>query len=100
MALSKRADTYVALNQFAKALPDLEAALKLKPDDPDILQNLQYVQAKLASPRPVAAAPVATPPPPPPEGMSMPMKIGIGVGALIVIIIIVIVLTRRKVREY
>ncbi len=46
MALRKRADTYVARNQFKEALPDLEAALKLKPDDPDILQNLQYVQAK------------------------------------------------------
>ena len=88
-------------NQFKEALPDLEAALKLKPDDPDILQNLQFVQAKAAPPRPVAAAPVAaTPPPPPPAGMSMPMKIGIGVGALIVIVIIAVVVTRRKVREY
>ena len=51
--------------------------------------SLAFVQAKLASPRPVAARQRATPPPPPPpEGMSMPMKIGIGVGALIVIIII------------
>ena len=100
MALRKRADTYVARNQFKEALPDLQAALKLKPDDPDILQNLQYVQAKAAPPPPpVAAAPVATPPPPP-AGMSMPMKIGIGVGALIVIIVIAIVVTRRKVREY
>lgn len=47
VTFSRRADAYVALNQFSKALPDLEAALKLKPEDPDLMQNLQFVQAKL-----------------------------------------------------
>jgi hypothetical protein len=88
------------LTQFAKAAADLEAALKLKPDDFDTTQRMAFVQAKLASPRPVAAAPVATPAPPPPEGMSMQMKIGLGVAALIVIIIIAIILSRRKSRGY
>jgi hypothetical protein len=89
------------MNQFKLALPDLQAASKLKPDDPDILQNLQYVQAKAAPPRPVTA-PVATPQPtpPPPEPMTMQMKIGIGIGALVLIIIIVVVMTRKKSRGY
>ena len=52
MALRKRADTYYAMNQFDKAVPDLEAALKLSPGDPDIMQNLQHVQAKMATPGP------------------------------------------------
>ena len=88
------------LVQFAQAVPDLETALKLKPDDFDTTQRLEYVKAKLVSPRPVVAAPPSTPAPPPPWKMSMPMKIGLGAGALIVIIIIAIVLMRRKSRGY
>jgi hypothetical protein len=89
------------MNDFAKALPDLQAALKLKPDDFDTTQRIQYVQAKLATPRPV----VSTAPPPPtpaptPEPMDMRMKIGIGAGALVLIIILLIILSRKKSRGY
>ena len=98
-AFRRRADSYVAMNQFAQAIPDLETALRLKPDDPDIMQNLQYVRAKAAPPPPRVAAPPPTPTPMP-EGMSMPMKIGLGLGALIVIIIIAVVVSRKKGRSY
>ena len=84
-AFRKRADTYVAMQRFKDAIPDLEAASKLKPDDPDIMQNLMFVRAKAAPPpppKPVVAAPSPTPVPPP-EGMSMPMKVGIGGGVLV-----------------
>jgi len=85
------------MGDFAKALPDLQAALKVKPDDFDITQRIQYVQAKLATPRPV----VSTPPPPPtpvptPEPMSMQMKIGIGAGALVLLFILIIIIPGRK----
>jgi tetratricopeptide (TPR) repeat protein len=100
LTLNRRADAYVALGQFAKAVGDLDAALKLKPDDFDTTQRMAYVKAKLASPRlqPAAAAYV---PPKPPEspGMSMPMKIGIGVGALIVLVVLVIILMKRKIQS-
>ena len=88
LTFSRRADTYVAMNQFTQAVPDLEAALKLKPDDFDTTQNLPYVQAKAGSAAagwPPRRGRRRAPTPPPPEGMSMPMKIGIGVAALIVI---------------
>jgi hypothetical protein len=90
----------VALAQFDKALTDLETVTRLKPDDFAAQDRLNYVRAKLVSPRPVAVAPVTTPAPPPPQGMSLPLKIGLGAGALIVIIIIAIVLMRRKSRGY
>jgi hypothetical protein len=100
MALRKRADTYYAMNDFAKAVPDLEAALKLSPGDPDIMQNLQHVQAKMATPRPVVRPPATPTPAPTPEPMSMQMKLGIGGAALVVIIILVIVFSRKKSRGY
>jgi hypothetical protein len=88
------------MNQFAKAVPDLEAAQKLKPDDPDIAQNLQHVRAKLTTPRPVVQATAPPPTPvPPPEPMDPRVKIGIGAGALLVLIIIVLLIVKRKGRE-
>jgi tetratricopeptide (TPR) repeat protein len=102
MALRKRADTYYAMGQYAKALPDLETAQKLKPDDADIAQNLQHIRAKTAPPpKPVAqaTAPAATPAPTP-EPMDPRVKIGIGAGALLVLIIIVVMIARRKGRGY
>ena len=75
MALRKRADTYVAMNQFKQAIPDLEAALKLKPEDPDLDAKLAVCAGEG---RPAAAASHErrgrdTPPkPPPPAEMSLP----------------------------
>jgi hypothetical protein len=97
---SRRADAYVALNQFAQALPDLETALKLKPGDPDIMQNLQHVQARLATPRPITQVSAPPTPAPTPKPMDMRMKIGIGAAALVVLVILIVIISRKKSRGY
>ena len=89
------------MGNYAPALADLEAALKLKPDDFDTTQKLGVVRAKLATPKPVVQGPAPSPTvAPPAEPMDMRMKIGIGAGALVVLIIIIIIISRRKSRGY
>jgi hypothetical protein len=89
------------MNQFGPALADIEAALKLKPDDFDTTQKLAVVKAKLATPKPVTqAAPPPPTPEPTPEPMDPRMKIGIGAAALLVLVIIIVIISRRKSRGY
>ncbi|HEY2826434.1 MAG TPA: tetratricopeptide repeat protein [Pirellulales bacterium] len=45
MALRGRADAYLNIGDHAKAVTDYEAALKLKPDEPGVLNNLAWVLA-------------------------------------------------------
>ncbi len=102
IAYSRRADTNVALGKYADALPDLEAAARIKPDDPTIIQNLQFVRAKLAPAAPAAAVqePVATPTPVAKKKPTDPRVLIIGgfVGLIVLglVIAIVVKMTRRS----
>jgi len=93
--LVKRGATYTSLQQYEKAIADYQVALKLKPDDYDTVQRLQYVQAMLAAKN--APPPTATPTPTPTKaGLITPLNIGIAIAVLIVIAVIVRLVTRGK----
>jgi hypothetical protein len=83
------------MQQYEKAIADYQAALKLKPDDYDTVQRLQYVQAMLAA-KNAPPPPIATPTPTPKPGLITPLNIGIAIGILIVIAVIVRLVTRGK----
>jgi hypothetical protein len=95
----------VALGQFDKALSDLEALIKAKPEDVAAQDRLNFVKQKIAlanAPRSTAApqvsvAPAATPVP---EPMDPRLKIGLGAGAVLVLFIIIVLIVRRKGRGY
>jgi hypothetical protein len=87
------------MTQYEKAVADYQAALKLKPDDYDTVQRLQYVQSALAAknaPPPPAATPTPTPEKP---GLITPLNIGIAIAVLIIIAIIGRLVTRGKPEE-
>ena len=88
------------LRRQPRQVADLEAALKMKPDDFDTTQKLQVVRAKMAPPKPVVQASAPPTPVPTPEPMDPRVKIGIGAGALLVLVIIIVMITRRKSRGY
>src|SRR5206468_12064888 len=46
---ARRGYTYALAEQYEKAIADYEAALKIKSDDYDTVQRLQYARAMLAS---------------------------------------------------
>ena len=96
--LVKRGATYTSLQQHEKAVADYQAALKLKPDDYDTVQRLQYVQGILAA-KNAPPPPSATPTPTPGPGLITPLNVGITIGVLIIIAIIVRLLTRGKAKE-
>jgi len=96
--LVKRGATYTSLLQYEKAIADYQAALKLKPDDYDTVQRLQYVQGMLAAknaPPPPSASPTPTPGP----GLITPFNVGIAIVTLIIIAIVVRLVTRGKPEE-
>jgi len=89
------------MTQYEKAIADYQAALKLKPDDYDTVQRLQYVQSALApknAPAPIATAATPTPTPEKP-GLITPLNIGIAIAVLIIIAIIGRLVTRGKAEE-
>jgi tetratricopeptide (TPR) repeat protein len=96
--LVKRGATYTSLQQYEKAIADYQAALKLKPDDYDTVQRLQYVQGMLAA-KNAPPPPSATPTPTPGPGLITPLNVGIAIVALIVIAVVVRLLTRGKAEE-
>src|SRR5204863_3997203 len=96
--LVKRGATYTSLQQFEKAIADYQAALKIKPDDYDTVQRLQYVQAMLAA-KNAPPPPSATPTPTPTPSLITPVNVGIGIAVLIVLAIAVRLLTRGKAEE-
>jgi tetratricopeptide (TPR) repeat protein len=96
--LVKRGATYTSLQQYEKAVADYQAALKLKPDDYDTVQRLQYVQSMLAA-KNAPPPPSATPTPTPGPGLITPLNVGITIAVLIIIAIVVRLLTRGKAEQ-
>jgi tetratricopeptide (TPR) repeat protein len=96
--LVKRGATYTSLQQYEKAIADYQAALKLKPDDYDTVQRLQYVQGMLAA-KNAPPPPSATPTPTPSPSLITPLNVGITIAVLIIIAIIARLLTRGKAEE-
>jgi len=96
--LVRRGATYTSMTQYEKAVADYQAALKLKPDDYDTVQRLQYVQSALAAKN--APPPTATPTPTPEKpSLITPLNIGIAIAVLIIIAIIGRLVTRGKAEE-
>jgi hypothetical protein len=83
------------MQNYEKAIADYQAALKLKADDYDTVQRLQYVQSMLAA-KNAPPAPTPSPTPTPGPGLFTPMNVGIAIAALIIIAILVRLLTRGK----
>jgi tetratricopeptide (TPR) repeat protein len=96
--LVKRGATYTSLQQYEKAIADYQAALKLKADDYDTQQRLQYVQGMLAA-KNAPPPPSATPTPTPSPGLITPLNVSMAVVALIIIAIIARLVTRGKADE-
>ena len=94
-ALVKRGSTYAALLDYEKAIADYQAALKIKPDDYDTVQRMQYAQAQLAAKN----APPATPTPTPGTSIFTPAKIFFAVVILVIIAVVVRLVTRGKPEE-
>ena len=94
-ALVKRGATYAAMMEYEKAIADYQAALKIKPDDYDTVQRMQYAQAQLAAKN----APPATPTPTPGVSLFTPAKIFFGVVILVIIAVVVRLMTRGKPEE-
>jgi tetratricopeptide (TPR) repeat protein len=96
--LAKRGYTYSSMTQYEKAIADYQGALKIKPDDYDTVQRLQYAQSMLAARN--APPPTATPTPTPKKpGLITPLNIGIAIAVLLIIAIIWRVVTRGKTEE-
>jgi hypothetical protein len=83
------------MQEYEKAIPDYEAALKIKPDDYDTVQRLQYARGMLAAKNAPPPTPTPTPTPTGP-GLFSPLNIGIAVIVLIIIAAVVRGLTRGK----
>jgi tetratricopeptide (TPR) repeat protein len=97
-SLVRRGFTYASMQDYEKAIPDYEAALKLKPDDYETVQRLQYARSMLAAKN--APPPAATPvPTPTPEGLFTPINIGVGLAAILIIAVIIKLVTRGKPEE-
>ena len=92
--LVKRGATYVSMTQYGKAIADYEAALKLKPDDHDTVQRLQYAHAMLAAKN--APSPTARPAPEEAPGLITPLNVGIAIAALVIIAVVARLVTRGK----
>ena len=91
--MSKRGYTYALAQDYEKAIADFEAALKLKPDDYDTIQRLQYARQMLAAKN----APPPTPTPTPVERTWLtPLNIGIVILVILIIAVVVRLLTRGK----
>ena len=82
------------MTQYEKAIADYEAALKLKPDDYDTVQRLQYAQGMLAARN--APPPTATPTPKEAPGLITPLNIGIAIAVLAIIAVVARLVTRGK----
>jgi tetratricopeptide (TPR) repeat protein len=93
--LTKRGYTYSLMEEYEKAIPDYEAALKIKPDDYDTVQRLQYARGMLAAKNapPVTATPTPTPAGP---GLFTPLNIGIAIIVILIIAAVVRAVTRGK----
>src|SRR5258708_1971011 len=94
-ALVKRGATYAAMMDYEKAIADYQAALKIKPDDYDTVQRMQYAQAQLAAKN----APPATPTPTPRTSIFTPAKIFFRFVILVIIAVVVRLITRGKPEE-
>jgi len=94
----KRGATYTSLQQYEKAIADYQAALKLKPEDYDTVQRLQYVQGMLAA-KNAPPPPSASPTPTPGSGLMTPLNVGIAIAVLIIIAVIMRFVTRGKAEE-
>ena len=77
---------------YEKAIADYQQALKLKPDDYDTVQRLQYAQSMLAAKN----APPPTPTPKEKPGLITPVNIGIVLALIIVIAVVLRFVTRGK----
>jgi hypothetical protein len=89
----------VALNRLQEALPDLQKAVQIRPDDFTAQDRLRYVQARLA-PAPVAAAATAAPvraAPTPKPTLLTRTNIFIGLGALLALFIVIVVIAKLAV---
>src|SRR5207302_3403624 len=94
-SLVRRGATYASMTEYEKAIADYEAALKIKPEDFDTVQRLQYARGMLAAKNapPVAATPTPTPSGP---GLFTPINIGIAIVVIIIIAAVVRAFTRGK----
>lgn len=93
MALSRRADAYVMLQQFEPAQADLQAYLKIRPEDFNAEERLRFVNAKLAPP---VAAPKATPEPtPPPVNLLTRTNVFIALGVLLLIGVVAVLIAHK-----
>ena len=97
--LVKRGATYTSLQQYENAIADYQAALKIKPDDYDTVQRLQYVQGMLQAKNAPPPPPSATPTPTPGPGLITPLNVGIAIVAFIIIAVILRIVTRGKADE-
>jgi hypothetical protein len=75
-----------------RAIADYQAALKIKPDDYDTVQRMQYAQSQLAAKN----APPPTPTPPSGASFFTPTKIVFAVIVLVLIAAVVRFFTRGK----
>jgi tetratricopeptide (TPR) repeat protein len=86
------------MGDYQKAIDDYQAALKLKPQDNDTFQRLQYAQSRFAAKN--APPPTATPSPTPEKpgliSFLTPFNIGIAIAVLTIIAVVVRLVTRGK----
>lgn len=91
---NKRGYTYSLMQQYEKAIPDYEQALKLNPNDIDTPQRLQYARGMLAAQN--APPPTATPTPQEKGSWFSPLTVGIALGLIIVVAVVLKLVTRGK----
>ena len=97
-AFDKRGYCYSLIDQWQKAIDDYQAALTIKPNEPDTVARLRFAQRQIAvaasTPKPT---PKATPEPTPVPPLISPTGwVGIGAGAIVLILIIVVFVVRAR----
>ena len=85
------------MTEYEKSIADYEAALKLKPEDYDTVQRLQYVRGMLAAKNAPPALP--TPPPEAPSKIFTPLNIILAIVILGIAAAVWRLVTRGKPEE-
>jgi tetratricopeptide (TPR) repeat protein len=99
-AFDKRGYCYSLTDQWQKAIDDYQAALAIKPNEPDTVARLRFAQRQIAPPPVAASTPKPTPEPTPVPPLISPTGwIGIGAGAVVLLLIIVVFVVRARRRS-
>jgi tetratricopeptide (TPR) repeat protein len=95
--LTKRGYTYSLMTQYEKAIVDYEAAQKIKPEDYETVQRMQYARSQLAMKN--APPPSPTPTPAPPSKIFTPLNIILAIVLLGIAAAVWRLVTRGKPEE-